>query len=543
MRTFTSALILTTLSGLSVLAFGGCTTVLGDFEVSNDAPGAGGNDGGSNTNEAGEPCTTCNGVCVDTQTSTLNCGACGIACLGGQTCTAGKCGCPETQAFCGGQCVNADRQHCGASCAQCQGDEICVGSCKVAPPASFDETPLDTTGWVDQANRPLSFKIHHVGPGTTYECRTGPAKNFTATVPAWQPCDVAVPYGPTPDAVLPEGTYRTELRYRNDTFRSEPAAYEYYVHHSLDRVATCPRSGQPDGPHFKDAEYFAAATAFQVANPGAFDISTPFPQPGTAAGDPMRVQPPFIKIPFTQAQVLPHMRSGSTWAAAGTTLIDYTVTERNLRHQFTLNPTRTMVMVKRRYVNPRKGGCENNFQIGTNYAAKTAPPGLTRGARYFDCEALVLNTQGKGLCMGPNAGGTAPEPRLIDTSIDHYSANYTGYSINAAAANATQITLTGANTTGWGAYYLQIPNRTGPWYKVSGVVNANTVSINPPLRAAIPAGTQFRYASTLVQRYVIPTGFAKLIQQPHKLLPPSLGTKCETLGCSDGKPWLTYLPP
>lgn len=47
----------------------------------------------------------CNGVCTNTQSSTSNCGACGVTCGPGQTCVNGVCGCPGA----GGQyCRQAD---------------------------------------------------------------------------------------------------------------------------------------------------------------------------------------------------------------------------------------------------------------------------------------------------------------------------------------------------------------------------------------------------------------------------------------------------
>jgi hypothetical protein len=40
--------------------------------------------------------------------------------------------------------------------------------------------------------------------------------------------------------MAPEGTYRTEYRYRNDTYRSPTIFLRYYIHHSLDRVVLVP---------------------------------------------------------------------------------------------------------------------------------------------------------------------------------------------------------------------------------------------------------------------------------------------------------------
>src|SRR5690606_23311965 len=57
--------------------------------------------------------TSCGGVCVDTMTNAMNCGACGTACPTGSSCTAGACACPEGQEPCGAACVPAGT--CSAS--------------------------------------------------------------------------------------------------------------------------------------------------------------------------------------------------------------------------------------------------------------------------------------------------------------------------------------------------------------------------------------------------------------------------------------------
>ena len=48
----------------------------------------------------------------------------------------------------------------------------------------------------------------------------------------------------------------------------------------------------------------------------------------------------------------------------------------------------------------------------------------------------------------------------------------------------------------------------------------------------------------------MPAAFAKMHPDAHNYATgvtapgtPSPKTKCETLGCNTGKPWLTYLPP
>ena len=77
---------------------------------------------------------SCDGLCSDTASSRLHCGACGVACGAGEICSAGMCelGCPDGQEACGGECVftDADVSHCGGCGNACEAGEVCMaGSC------------------------------------------------------------------------------------------------------------------------------------------------------------------------------------------------------------------------------------------------------------------------------------------------------------------------------------------------------------------------------------------------------------------------------
>lgn len=77
----------------------------------------------------------CDGVCVDTDTSTEHCGACGSACATGLVCEDGSCECPSTVApdLCGvSSCVDldTDEQNCGTCGRACGPDRVCTnGRC------------------------------------------------------------------------------------------------------------------------------------------------------------------------------------------------------------------------------------------------------------------------------------------------------------------------------------------------------------------------------------------------------------------------------
>lgn len=95
--------------------------------------------GGFNTGGTGgvtSPCApglaSCNGVCTDTMTDFANCGACGMACGAGQTCTGGTCTCAAGLTNCGGACVDtgSDGNNCGTCANVCGAGTACsMGVC------------------------------------------------------------------------------------------------------------------------------------------------------------------------------------------------------------------------------------------------------------------------------------------------------------------------------------------------------------------------------------------------------------------------------
>lgn len=541
----------------SSAGFVGCTSILGDFTVSDTStsptPDSG---GGSETGADGATCTVCpTNACADLASDNANCGACGTACNGGQTCQASACKCPADKAFCANQCVAESRAACGATCAACLADEVCREGCTAAPGPAFESTPRDPTGWTDSAGAPIVIKLKPTGiPGTLYECRTGPEASFTPSDPPWKPCDGAAgtnpTHSPTASATTAEGSYRTEYRYRSDTFRSNTIALQYYVHNALNKVATCPRPGQAgDGPHLTDADYFQAAQAFAAASGGTYTIADTFPVPGNARTDPFWIRNPFIKIPFSGVQAVAYM---NTWPAPGTAF-DHTVNERSLRHKFVLNPTRTLLLVKRQYVHP-KGHCRNGFRFGSQMAKWRGPTG--RGPRELDCEALVLNVHGFGVCLGTDAAGKA-----APLAVDHrpFDPPNFGYAPNPATATVTGAAGGTTLTASAGAYVAFLPGRwiwvesAKRWYQVTAVAG-QVLTLSEALPWVV-TGSTWKYSSTtttLKDVFVIPTGFAHLYADGKNWATaprskgnfnPSFGTKCETVGCATGKPWLTYLPP
>ena len=574
----------------AVLFFGaivGCTSILGDFEVSDGPP--------TTTNpETGAPCTQCGANCVDTSTDSANCGACGTACVGGQMCKASSCSCATGQAFCQGTCSPGSRQRCGANCVACAVNQICGDGCVPAPPPRIRPLPHYVVGWRGPTGQPLQIEVENTNtPNVVYECRTAPKSLFTPTVPAWRPCDGAQGAGtihrPTEAPGIPEGTYRTEHRYRNDDFTSEVVGIDYYVHHAIDNVASCPRPGQAaDGPHFSDDQYFAVAQAFSATNAALFPTSATFPMENPMPGpaDQMILRAPRIKIFFRGVQRSPGMRfnAGNAggehgWPVNGG---NYQFEDGSIRHEWRMNMNRTLVLVKRAYVrrstharpgmpgtvmplnNFTTSDCKQTIRFGSRQGQGYGPANAGRGIRDVECEAFVLNASGAGVCMMPGPGGMAPQVVPFDLHPAPLGGTIGLNNVNVTAGSTTLSAPAGTFSAADVNSYIMLPNsnvRDGfRWYRITTFQNSspqliqlNEAPINRTLGGFLSGPHTYRKApAMLAPELVTESGYAKIHFGPsHEYNPnvragtsPSPGSKCYTPGCAtSGAPWLTYLPP
>ncbi|MBI3185555.1 MAG: hypothetical protein HYZ28_25735 [Myxococcales bacterium] len=80
----------------------------------------------------GQGQTACGKECFDLSSDKANCGACGVACGGGQVCQDSACRCSAGATLCSGSCVttSTDPANCGACGTACLTDQLCQsGSC------------------------------------------------------------------------------------------------------------------------------------------------------------------------------------------------------------------------------------------------------------------------------------------------------------------------------------------------------------------------------------------------------------------------------
>ena len=108
--------------------------------------------GGSGTGGTGMTCNSgqmlCGSACVNIASDSSNCGVCGNACSGGQTCQNSQCQCASGQLFCSGSCVASDATHCGSCSMTCTTGQVCSNNSCGSSCAS-GQTLCNNTACVD----------------------------------------------------------------------------------------------------------------------------------------------------------------------------------------------------------------------------------------------------------------------------------------------------------------------------------------------------------------------------------------------------------
>ena len=158
--------------------------------------------------------TCCGGVCKDTKTDALNCGACGKACSAGSTCSNGTCGCPTGTTFCSAvnACVNTqtDNNNCGGCGVKCGNGSVCKsGSCSCPTGLTRCGTACVNT----------TTDVKNCGACNT-ACSSGQVCQASKCIDAWaiNAGDTSTDYGYGIDLDSAGNAYVTGYYYRTITF-------------------------------------------------------------------------------------------------------------------------------------------------------------------------------------------------------------------------------------------------------------------------------------------------------------------------------------
>lgn len=188
-----------------------------------------------------------------------------------------------------------------------------------APLAGTAENLFDNTadgqviGFRGPRGDPPRMSFRAARQKVTYQCRTAPVS--VINLQPFAPCD-----GEKGNRAFhipkfqKEGRYRTEVRYIDSSNMSQVSVFEYYVHHSLDEVASC-QSIRTDHDWLRVARKY-------ISGADAFDNRT-------------QLNNPFIRIVG---------RDGNK---------DYTLNVMSLRRVFHMSEDRKLIVVRRKLASRR----------------------------------------------------------------------------------------------------------------------------------------------------------------------------------------------
>ncbi len=226
-----------------------------------------------------------------------------------------------------------------------------------------------------------------------YYCRTAHVSAI-ASAP-WVYCDGGTGTNPWHrPTIAVNGVTRTEARlyYTTSGLYSEviETPYDYYVHTSMNSADKCAYL-DVGGSEIPDSAYFAEAASIGLPNTGTF------PTDGS-----VKIRSPFISIPFNPP------------ASSSQNLYVDPVYGRNLeglslRRRFTLSPDRTKLLIIRTYESRTYDGkCVTlDYQVHNSswrmLAGWTFPWNEYHYSKQY-CDAVVLNTEGAGVCLTTSSG-------------------------------------------------------------------------------------------------------------------------------------------
>jgi hypothetical protein len=216
------------------------------------------------------PCGA-NGQCIDILSSEQDCGACGHACVTGQTCNGGVCACPGTQSVCGTACrdLGSDPVNCGTCGMRCGAGTQCLfGGCidptsvncgggpQVGMTCARDAFVLEGKYWVNNnwwginANNPIPGQQciwgtcqtgDLVGWGTSWNWTgNGGVKTFSSLVMGWQ-FGLRIPNSGLPVQISANRAINCGWSFNVTTTGTIDVSYDTWMH-------TIPNPGFADAP-------------------------------------------------------------------------------------------------------------------------------------------------------------------------------------------------------------------------------------------------------------------------------------------------------
>lgn len=220
------------------------------------------------------------------------------------------------------------------------------------------------------------------------QCRSGKpnainSELFVVCNPADPTALTVQPFADT-EATNPEhdGLVTTQVRFAYENGQvSKPASFTYYVHSSLAGAQLCP-------PKAEDDQYFAAAQAVLV------NIDSP-----RFRDDDAKLMAPFVNIDFS-----PREQPEPTFdVPADSGKVEYL----SLRRRFSLDPDKSMVLMKRLYMSRRAGNRGCLTAMIRKHQNDLGPLGTDDMSRYVrsGCDAVVLNKHGAGVCLVVDGSG------------------------------------------------------------------------------------------------------------------------------------------
>ncbi len=243
----------------------------------------------------------------------------------------------------------------------------------------------------DEAWAPADVLVH-AQPATgvigTLECRSGKVSPEGELGTTFAACANSA-FTPTLDPLTTgNGLYRTEVRLVHTTgVKSSPVQLPYYLHDSLIGAAPCSLSVSPEDLFAKAGERLTKSIELGdpalVFNPDATVNVAGFSQ----------LANPFIRLNFT-----PRASIAFGFGAPPTSLgrSDGLLKVLSLRRRFVFNEDKSFVLIDRRYASRR--GTDYNVGCTVMHVRRNEGGGYRETSTA--CDALVLNREGSGVCLG-----------------------------------------------------------------------------------------------------------------------------------------------